>query len=36
MYEAAPRRSNPRIGGKIRANFRIMIALLKCFVMYLV
>ena len=36
MYVAVARRSHPRIGGKIRANFRIIVALLKCFVIYLV
>ena len=36
MYEPLPRRSKPRIGGTIRANFRIMAALLKCFIIYLV
>jgi glycosyltransferase involved in cell wall biosynthesis len=36
MYEPSPRRSKPRIGGTIRANFRIMAALFKCFVIYLV
>jgi dolichol-phosphate mannosyltransferase len=36
MYEPPPRRSKPRIGGTIRANFRIMAALFKCFVIYLV
>jgi dolichol-phosphate mannosyltransferase len=34
-YEPPPRRSNPRIGGKIRANFRIIVALLKCWIIYL-
>ena len=36
MYEPPPRRSNPRIGGKIKANLRITIALLKCCIIYLV
>jgi dolichol-phosphate mannosyltransferase len=36
MYEPSPRRRNPRIGGKIRANFRIIAALLKCRIIYLV
>jgi dolichol-phosphate mannosyltransferase len=35
-YEPPPRRSKPRIGGTIRANFRIMAALFKCFIIYLV
>ena len=35
-YEPALRRSKPRIGGTIRANFRIMVALFKCFIIYLV
>ena len=33
LYEPPPRRRNPRIGGVVRANFRIMLAnlrLLKC------
>lgn len=34
-YEPPPRRSKPRIGGTIRANFRIIVASLKCFFMYL-
>jgi glycosyltransferase involved in cell wall biosynthesis len=34
-YEAPPRRSKPRIGGSIRANFRIIFASLKCFFIYL-
>ena len=34
-YEAPPRRSQPRIGGSIRANLRIMGASLKCFFIYL-
>jgi dolichol-phosphate mannosyltransferase len=36
MYEPPHRRCNPRIGGKIRANFRIIAALLKCRIIYLV
>ena len=36
LYEPPPRRSDPRIGGKIKANFRIIIALLKCCIIYLV
>ena len=35
-YEPPPRRCNPRIGGKIKANFRIIVALLKCCIIYLV
>jgi dolichol-phosphate mannosyltransferase len=35
-YEAPTRRSKPRIGGKIKANLRIIVALLKCGVIYLV
>jgi dolichol-phosphate mannosyltransferase len=35
-YEPPPRRSKPRIGGTMRANFRIMAALLKCFIIFLV
>jgi dolichol-phosphate mannosyltransferase len=34
-YEAPPRRSKPRIGGTVRANLRIFVALLKCWFMYL-
>ena len=33
-YEAPPRRSQPRIGGSIRANWRISIASLKCLITY--
>jgi len=33
-YESPPRCSKPRIGGAFRANFRIMVALLKCFFLY--
>ena len=36
MYEPPPRRRNPRIGGKIKANLRIIVALLKCYIIYLV
>jgi dolichol-phosphate mannosyltransferase len=32
-YEPPPRRSNPRIGGNVRANFRISLANLKCLVL---
>ena len=35
IYEAPPRRSKPRIGGTIRANFRITVASWKCFFTYL-
>ena len=35
-YEAPPRRSKPRIGGKIRANLRIIAASLKCWIIYLI
>jgi hypothetical protein len=34
-YEAPLRRSKPRIGGSIRANFRIIVASLKCFFIHL-
>ncbi|MGD6851554.1 MAG: glycosyltransferase [Candidatus Bathyarchaeia archaeon] len=35
LYDAPPRRSQPRIGGSIRANMRIMFASLKCwFILY--
>jgi dolichol-phosphate mannosyltransferase len=34
IYEAPPRRSQPRIGGSIRANWRISIASLKCLLIY--
>lgn len=33
-YEPPLRRSKPRIGGTIRANLRIIIATLKCLLMY--
>jgi dolichol-phosphate mannosyltransferase len=33
-YEAPPRRNQPRIGGSIRANWRISIASLKCLFTY--
>ena len=36
MCEPQPRRSTPRIGGKIKANFRIIVALLKYFIIYLI
>ena len=35
-YEPPPRRKNPRIGGTIRANLRIIWALIKSFAFYLV
>ena len=36
QYEPPPRRQNPRIGGTVKANFRIMKALLKCYlILYL-
>jgi dolichol-phosphate mannosyltransferase len=34
-YDPLPRRSSPRIGGSIRANWRINVASLKCFLEYL-
>jgi dolichol-phosphate mannosyltransferase len=34
MYEAPPRRANPRIGGTFRANLRIFWALFKCLVLF--
>jgi dolichol-phosphate mannosyltransferase len=34
-YEAPPRRKKPRIGGTIRANWRITVASWKCFLIYL-
>jgi dolichol-phosphate mannosyltransferase len=33
-YEAPPRRCKPRIGGTVRANWRITVASWKCFVAY--
>ena len=33
-YEAPLRRSKPRIGGTIKANFRIIVATWKCFFIY--
>ncbi|MCL5949700.1 MAG: glycosyltransferase [Candidatus Bathyarchaeota archaeon] len=33
-YEPPPRRSKPRIGGTIGANWRIMVATWKCFFIY--
>ena len=35
QYESPPRRKNPRIGGTIKANLRILWALFKAFVIYL-
>lgn len=35
IYEPPQRRKNPRIGGTIRANLRIMFATLKCLLIYL-
>ncbi|MGE5533614.1 MAG: hypothetical protein ACM3UN_04630, partial [Bacillota bacterium] len=34
LYEAPPRRSKPRIGGTIRANWRIIFATWKCLFIY--
>lgn len=34
-YDAPPRRSKPRIGGFLRANTRISVATLKCFLEYI-
>ncbi|MGA2387204.1 MAG: glycosyltransferase, partial [Candidatus Bathyarchaeia archaeon] len=34
-YEPPPRRSKPRIGGRIRANLRIMAATFNCFLIFL-
>jgi glycosyltransferase involved in cell wall biosynthesis len=34
-YDAPPRRGKPRIGGNIRANFRISFASLKCLILLL-
>jgi dolichol-phosphate mannosyltransferase len=36
LYESSSRRKNPRIGGKIKANFRIMWALSKLLAIFLV
>jgi len=33
-YDAPPRRGQPRIGGVVRANWRISVASLKCWFMY--
>ena len=35
-YEPPSRRCNPRIGGKIKSNLRIIAALMKCWIIYLV
>ncbi len=35
VYEAPPRRSKPRIGGTIRANWRIIVATWKCLLIYI-
>jgi hypothetical protein len=34
VYEAPPRRNKPRIGGTIRANWRIIVATWKCLFIY--
>lgn len=34
-YDAPPRRSSPRIGGSVKANWRISIASMKCLLRYL-
>ena len=34
MYDPPPRRNKPRIGGTFRANLRIILALLKCYVIF--
>ena len=36
MYKPPPRRTNPRIGGTIRANLRIIWALMKCLTLYFI
>ena len=36
MYEPPHRRIKPRIGGTIRANLRIIVALFKCFLIYVI
>ncbi len=36
VYEAPPRRSKPRIGGTIRANWRIIVATWKCLLIFFV
>jgi dolichol-phosphate mannosyltransferase len=35
-YDPPPRRKNPRIGGKIKANLKIILALIKSVVVYLI
>ena len=35
VYNAPPRRSRPRIGGTIRANWRIIVATWKCLLIYI-
>lgn len=35
QYDAPPRRRSPRIGGSIRANWRISVASIKCYLEYL-
>jgi len=35
-YEPPPRRRNPRIGGKIKANLRLIWALIKALTIYLI
>ena len=35
IYEAPPRRSEPRIGGNVKANLRIIVASIKCFLIYI-
>ncbi len=34
IYDAPPRRSKPRIGGSFRANLRISVASVKCWLIY--
>ena len=35
-YDPPPRRKNPRIGGTVKANLRILWALIKSFTLYLI
>jgi dolichol-phosphate mannosyltransferase len=35
IYEAPPRRFKPRIGGTVRANWRIIVATWKCILIYI-
>ena len=35
LYEPPPRRINPRIGGTVRANLRIIWAVIKCLALYI-